>query len=47
MRFEIQKQTKRGLECLERLGRIYHEKERLSAEFTTTPSCTLYLSTGN
>jgi hypothetical protein len=40
MRFEVQKSTKRGIECLERLGVLYHEKEVNHS--TPTPTCTLY-----
>jgi len=45
MRFEIQKSTKRGIECFERLGALYHEKG--TSNKTITPSCTLYTSYGN
>lgn len=44
MRFEIQKSTKRGIECFERLGVLYHEKE--STNKTSTPTCTVYTSSG-
>ena len=45
MRFEVQKHSKRGIDCLERLGMLYHEKG--SANTTQTPMCTLYTSNGN
>lgn len=45
MRFEIQKSTKRGIECFERLGILYHEKNAKNSR-TPTPTCTLYTSSG-
>lgn len=45
MRFEVQKSTKRSIECFERLGVLYHEKETNNKTFT--PTCTLYTSSGN
>lgn len=44
MRFEIQKHTKRGIDCFERLGKLYAESETKQA--VKTPSCTLFLSSG-
>lgn len=45
MKFEIQKSTKRGIECFERLGALYHEKGTTTTK-TLTPACTLYTSSG-
>lgn len=44
MRFEIQKHTKRGIDCLEKLGILHHENAAKST--TPTPTCTLFTSTG-
>jgi hypothetical protein len=44
MRFEIHKNTKRGFDCFERLGNLYHENELKS--LTRTPTCTTVLSAG-
>lgn len=44
MRFEIQKHTKRGIECFEKLGKLYKDNE--AKNLVKTPTCTLFLSTG-
>ena len=44
MRFEVNKHTKRGIDCLERLGKLYHDNEAKSS--ILTPTCTLFLSAG-
>ena len=44
MRFEVQKHTKRGIECLEKLGILHHENG--TKNMTMTPACTLFASTG-
>lgn len=41
MRFEVQKHTRKGIECIERLGKLINDSKTI-----TTPSCTLFLSTG-
>lgn len=45
MRFEIQKHTKRGIDCLERIGKLCTEND--SIKMAKTPTCTLFMSTGN
>ena len=45
MRFEIQlKNTKRGIQCFERLGMLYHENG--TKNLSITPACTLFTSAG-
>lgn len=41
MKFEVQKHTRKGIECIERLGKLTRDKHEI-----TTPTCTLFLSAG-
>jgi hypothetical protein len=43
MRFEVYKNTKRGIDCFERLGKIYYENNEKTI---LTPTCTLFMPSG-